>query len=388
MDHTSSVQDTHTTAGPARRRPRVLYFIVAYPTFSETYMHEEIRSLRDEYDIKIITYKRSQLPRREPYAYELIEYTDPCLVYDRIDRINREMNSPTQEAFMEKVCAIVEGFQPDIMHGHYLGLGLLMSKLAERYHIPFTIRTHSMDVLSEPRSKLQALCEAANSSWCRRVLAFPFNRDRLVAEGLSSGKTVSCWPVLNFERFYRPEKRPPTGRVMCAGPAIPKKAHGDFVELAASMRDTGWAFDLYAGGNWLEETHGKNEALGKPVTITYEDPDNMPEVYPRYDWLVYTASQRINKVGLPVVIAEAQAAGIGVCWQELPGRREEQLDFLGGGGFLFSSISDVPAILSRPYPEEMRQSGFAAAKRCDIEAHKGLLSDVWQEVSVGSSGGR
>ena len=30
---------------PVGRRPRVLIFIVGYPTFSETYMHEEIRSL-------------------------------------------------------------------------------------------------------------------------------------------------------------------------------------------------------------------------------------------------------------------------------------------------------------------------------------------------------
>jgi glycosyltransferase involved in cell wall biosynthesis len=385
MQVINSTRIVENSPASARRRPRVLYFIVSYPTFSETYMHEEIRSVVSEFDVKIITYRRSENPRQDSFPFELIEYTDPCLVYGRIESINREMNSPTQQEFVRKVGAVIEEFKPDVMHGHYLGLGLLLSKLAERHHIPFTIRTHSMDVLSEPREKLQALCEAANDPWCLRVLAFPSNRDRLLAEGLLPEKVVSCWPVVNFSRFHRPERRAPTGRILCVGPAIPKKAHGDFVDLAASMRDRGLAFDLYGAGPSLSTTHVKNLLLGQPVTITYEDPANMPEVYRRYDWLVYPSSQQINKVGLPVAIAEAQASGLGVCWQELPGRREEQLAYLGGGGFLFRSISEVPDILSRPYSEEMRQKGFAAARRCDIEQHKSLLTEMWALDSGGSA---
>ena len=50
---------------------------------------------------------------------------------------------------------------------------------------------------------------------------------------------------------------------------------------------------------------------------------------------------------------------------------------LGGGGFLFHSIDEVPSIIARPYPEVMRQAGFEAARRCDIEQHKGLLTSAW-----------
>lgn len=379
--HEDAVPAGATATVSRRRRPRVLYFIVAYPNFSETYMHEEIRSLVGQYDIRIITYKASGRSRRDYFPYELIRYTDPCLVYSGIEKINREMSSPTQEAFLQKVVAVLQEFKPDAMHGHYLGLALLLRKLAERHAIPFTLRTHSMDVLSEPREKLAALCDAANSPWCRRVLAFPASRERLIGAGLLAEKVVSCWPVVNFARFHRPDRRPATGRVMCAGPAIRKKAHGDFVDLAARMRGSGLKFDLYAQGPHLKVTQLKNQSLGNVVNITYADPDDMPDVYPRYDWLVYPSDTGINKVGLPVAIAEAQAAGLGVCWQELPGRRDEQLEFLGGGGFLFRSIDEVPAILSRPYPEEMRLCGLQAAKRCDIEQHKGLLSEVWRQAS-------
>ena len=364
---------------PDRRRLRVLYFIVQYPNFSETYMHEEIRSVQESCDVRIITYQACDRPRRDPFPYQLIPYTDPCLVYGNIEKINQAFDTPSQQDFLKCVLDEVERFKPDVMHGHYLGLGLLLRQVARRYPIPFTLRTHSMDVLSEPRPKLEALCQAANGPQCLRVLAFPASRGRLLEAGLSADKVVSCWPVINLARFYKPERRPPTGRILCGGPAIRKKAHKDFIDLAVRMKGTGLEFDLYAEGPALKFTRAQNEMAGDVVRITYADPDEMPEVYPRYDWLVYPSDPQINKVGLPVSIAEAQASGLGVCWQELPGRREEQLDYLGGAGFLFRSIDEVPEILSRPYPEEMRRKWFEAARRCDIEAHKGLLTEAWEQ---------
>jgi Glycosyltransferase Family 4 len=358
-------------------RPRVLFFIVGYPTFSETYMHEEIRSLWPDYEIKIITYRETEFPRANSFPYEVIKYKDSDLVYGPIEKARPEFAGWRQRLFLYKVSKIIRKFKPDFMHAHYLGLGLLLRKLAEDFKIPFTIRTHSMDVLSEPRNKLEAMTEAANSQWCLRVLAFPESRNRLIERGLHPDKVVSCWPVINFGKFYNPQKRTPTRRVMCAGPAIPKKAQHELVDLAVLMRGSGYEFDLYGKGSTEKSTRSYNEKAGNPINILYRDPDDMPGAYAEHDWLVYPSCTKINKVGLPVAIPEAQAAGLGVCWQELPGRRQEQLDFLGGGGFLFNSIADVPSIISQPYPEAMRQAGFEAARRCDIEQHKQLLTSAW-----------
>jgi glycosyltransferase involved in cell wall biosynthesis len=272
---------------------------------------------------------------------------------------------------------VIREFQPDVLHGHYLGLALLLSRLSARHGVPFTIRTHSMDVLSEPAAKIEAICRAANSEWCRGVLTFPANRSRLAAGGLADDKLVDCWPVVNFERFYRPEPRVLTKRVMCAGPAIEKKAHDEFVDLGVMLRGSGRSFDLYADGPSIEQTRRYNTAKGSPIRVSYADPDDMASVYEQHDWLVYPSDQTINKVGFPVAIAEALASGIGVCWQELPDRRDEQLEFLGGAGYLFHSMEEVPAIITQPYPEEKRQAGFRAARRCDIERTKHLLSDAW-----------
>jgi hypothetical protein len=345
-------------------------------------MHEEMRSVADEVDFKIITYRVAPHPRRDPFPYEVIDYDDACLVYDPFRKIDREFGSAGQQIFLDRVGQVIRRFQPDVLHAHYFGLTLLLAKLAEVHGVPFTVRTHSMDVLSEPPEKIAALCQAANSPWCMRLLAYPAFRSQLIEVGLRPEKVVACWPAVAFRRFYRPERRAPTGRILCAGPAIKKKAHREFVDLATRMRGSGLRFDLYTEGlSDLEETRAYNASLGSPAHITYADPDDMPDVYPRYDWLVYPADRKINKVGFPVSIAEAQAAGLGVCWQKLPGRREEQLEFLGGAGFLFQSIEDVPAILSRPYPARMRRRGLENARKCDIEGHKGLLTEVWHKAA-------
>lgn len=280
---------------------------------------------------------------------------------------------------------MVEEFQPEVLHGHYLGMGLLLKALAEKYQLPFTKRTHSMDVLNEPEEKLRVLCEAANSRWCKQVIAFPGNVKRLATAGLQRDKITECWPVINFDQFYKPEPRPRTGRILCVGPVFPKKAHGDFIKLAVLMRDRELQFDLYGLGAYLPEIRKLNQQHGGAVNLTYADPEEMADVYQRYDWIVYPSDTKIGKVGLLAAIAEAQACGLGVAWQELPGRREEQLEFLGGAGFLFKNIHEVPEILARPYPEEMRLAGFKASRRCDVDSHKHLLSEVWARAVASSS---
>lgn len=374
----SAIAQTSGPVGSAgTRRPRVLYFIIRYPEFSETYMHEEMRSVRSEYETLVVTCKQSKQPRREAFPYQWVEYEDSDLVYGNFERVDPDFGSPRQKAFLEKVDAIVRSFQPDILHAHYFGLTLLLRKLSEMYGLPYTVRTHSMDTLSEPENKLRALCAAANDPRCAQIYAYPASRDRLLEFGLDPRKVTACWPVVNFARFHKPALRPRTNRVMCAGPSIRKKAHDQFLHLAARMRGSGLGFDLYGEGPMIPALRELNQALGGVVDITYADPDDMPDVYPRYDWIVYPSNTEINKVGLPVAVCEAQASGLGVCLPELPGRREEQLEFLGGGGFLFRSIDEVPAILARPYPEDMRLAGLENAAKFDIERHKQLLTGAW-----------
>lgn len=361
------------------KKQRVLVFIVQYPNFSETYMHEELRNLAENYDVHIITYKKSPFPRKETFNYTLIEYDLPCFVYYPFDQVDWSMTKHESVKFLAAIEEVIREFKPDILHAHYFGLTILLQHLAEIHKLPFTVRTHSMDVLREPAAKLEKLCALSNSAWSAGVLALPCFRQRLLDHGLAESKLVDCWPLINFERFYKPEKRAKSGKIICAGPSSPKKAHKDFVDLALKMKEAGsdLVFDLYTDGYTLQTTVDYNQSRGNPVGITYVDPDEMPQIYPQYDWLVYTADPKINRVGFPVGMVEAQASGLGILWQELPGRRQEQLSNLQGAGLLYKSIDEIPAIISQPYPEEMRQKGFERAKLCSAKDQSHLLTDLW-----------
>lgn len=104
----------------------------------------------------------------------------------------------------------------------------------------------------------------------------------------------------------------------------------------------------------------------------------MPAEYKRHRWLVYTADFDIPTVGWPMAIAEAQAAGVGVC---MPRIRPDLAEYVGPG-VLYDSIDEVSSIVSGPVPDEMREAGFEHAMRSDIGRDKHRLTDLWQSIGV------
>jgi glycosyltransferase involved in cell wall biosynthesis len=119
-----------------------------------------------------------------------------------------------------------------------------------------------------------------------------------------------------------------------------------------------------------------NEELGNPLRVRPPiEPARMLEQYKRHRWLVYTASPEVPTVGWPMAVAEAQAAGVGVCLRNI---RPDLADYLGGGGFLFESIDEVARRITSPLPDEVRERGFAQAWRSDVRAHIHLLEERWR----------
>lgn len=339
-----------------REKCRVLCIVPGYPQLSETYVHEELVAIWDDYDVLVASVRSTSYGSNDHFPYHKINGRNP-------------------EAELSR---LVETFKPDVIHTHWVKNAPIAAKLASKYKIPFTVRSHSFDILD---GSLSENAQALRSSWCRRVLYFPGFKQRLVDQGVPEEKLVACWPVVNYSHFYNPAPRELTGRVLNVGAAQQKKDFPFYLEIASRMRGDGWQFDLYPIGYKTNEIKNLNRKMGVPVakieTVPYSE---MPAVYRDHDWIIYTADTKMHTVGLPLAIMEAQASGIGVCLQELPGRREELLEYLGGAGFLFSTIDQVEEILSEPYPEEMRQLGYKNAKKADIAVHKCLVTDVWDEV--------
>ena len=333
-------------------KTRVLMILRGYPAISQTYMTNEVDALKDDYDLRIVTTAAPHLPKKSYYPFDVVKEQG-------------------------RLCEIIEEFKPHVMHAHYLNMAELLATLGERYRIPFTIRTHSFDSIrrwvSKPGIGFPEV-RAVRSDACAAVLGFPFSRATMEQIGIPPSKLIDCYPVVNYQRFY--DRSPNGDAVLNVGACIPKKRMENFVDLAKLVDQK---LNLYAIGRESATLCSYNEANGSPIEVHRAvEPEEMPAVYKAHGWLVYTACPKLNTVGWPVAVAEAQAAGLGICF---PNIRPDVAEYVGKAGYLYNSIEEVSDILSRPYPEEMREQGFEHAKKSDIERHKHLLTDVWDRVA-------
>ncbi len=266
---------------------------------------------------------------------------------------------------------VILDFQPDIIHAHWLFLTEPAFEASRIAGVPFTIRAHSFDVLAKdqtlPRSAALVRADA-----CAGVLVLPFARRILEREGFPADRLHVCYPVLDFARFF--DASPNGDAVMNVGVWKPKKDIVSFVDLARRARGR-MTFDLYAPGidTAPADVHQRLRDASVVVHAPIE-PARMPAEYKKHRWLVCTASAAHNTVGWPVILAEAQASGVGVCMQNI---RPDLAEYVGDAGYLFDSIGDACDIVSRPFPEPRRQLGFAQARKSDIRTHIGVLERLW-----------
>ncbi|WP_199305658.1 glycosyltransferase [Pseudanabaena sp. FACHB-2040] len=352
------------------KKASIFYIIRGYPQISQTYIKSELEAVYDDYEITIVSRQPSDIPYQNSYPYHaLVE--------------------------LDAIQALIEQVKPDVLHTHYLNQLQFVGPLAERTGTPFTVRSHSYDTLSlRPKKRLGKLRQIvewntpqfkkvrnirSNLHWsnhelCAGILAFPFARPYLEKEGIQPDKIIDCFPVINYDLFY--DRSPNGDAIMNTGAAIPKKKMSDYIQLASWMPDK--EFNLYALGYRVDKLESFNKTKQNSVNfIPPVEPNQMPAEYKKHRWLVYTAAFELATVGWPMAIAEAQAAGVGVC---MPRIRADLEQYVGQGGFLYDSINDVPDIISKPVPEEMREAGFSQAKKSDIRGHKHLLTDLWDNV--------
>jgi len=330
---------------------RILYILQEYPLVSQTYIKTELERVARHHEVRIVAFDKAHVPYRRHLPFELLDKT----------------------ATSTPIARVVGDFAPDRIHAHYVILAPLVARVAQALGIPFTIRSHSFDVLDIEdgyRARPNAIA-ALNHPLCQGVLCFPFALPILRAAGVPAAKLVPCWPVVDVKRFL--DRGPNGDRVMNIGACLPKKGMELYVELAQRLPEVG--FDLYALGYRVEAMKRLNQSLAAPVRIVDPvEPDAMPAEYKQHRWLVYTASPQHGSVGWPMAVAEAQASGVGVLMQNV---RPDLADYVGPG-FLFDDIEEAHRVVRGPLPEDRREAGFAHAMRSDVDGHIGLLYDLWR----------
>jgi glycosyltransferase involved in cell wall biosynthesis len=341
-------------------KPKVMYILRQYPQISETYIQTEIDAVSDDFEVIVIALQDAGKAGNTTY-----ERHTPYLVINDLSQLSNA----------------VRMFRPQLLHTHWLISLPLVSRIAKTFNLPFTVRAHSFDTLSDdPRlahwfeSAPRVMPETSHDPLCLGILAFPFSRAFLKSSGTDMTKVVECYPCIDYKRFH---DRTPNGEaIMNVGACIPKKRMEDFLELGQRLPDQ--RFNLYPLSYDTEALADKNTAMGSPVTINSPvEPALMPAEYKKHRWLVYTADTQISSIGWPLSIAEAQASGVGVL---LPAVRRDIETYLAGSGYVYRSLEEACAIISAPVPEAMRDAGFANARKSDVSEHKNLLTGLWSQV--------
>lgn len=326
---------------------RVVTIVERYPQLSETYISTETTALaRAGFLASLVALRSANYPLSEFEPFSLLEDEDEivgaCLTADAT-----------------------------VLHTHYLHMAPLVARIAERSGLPFTVRTHSYDVLKASAETLRELCALINGSNCLGVLSFPFICERLAGYGLREDFLIESWPVIDYRRFL--DKGPNGEGVLNLGAALDKKNMTGYVDFAATKPGT--RFSLYAVGYRSADLIAYNAQLGSPVDIHPPvQPADMPQVYKEHSWLLYSASIDLNTVGWPMAVAEAQASGVGVCLQS---KRDDAAAYLGGAGVVFVDFGEVADLVSGPVPEAMRERGFGVAAQCDVATHVQQLVELW-----------
>jgi len=335
----------------ASRKPRVLYLLQEYPQVSETYIANELEALWPSCDIRIVARTKASAAYSDHFPFTIIP---------REDR--------------ETLAALAAEFRPDLIHAHYLHNAVTAHNLAARLGAAFTVRLHSFDVLAPLPEALRMSVAAINGPACAGALTFPFTIERMLAAGVNPKKLHAAPPVMRIDRFL---DRSPNGEaIMNTGAALPKKNMEAYIDLAASM--PAHRFNLYAMGYDVSRLKDYNLSRGNPVDLVRPvEPRAMPAEYKKHTWLVYTASAEINTVGWPMGIAEAQASGVGVVMQAI---RPDLREWVGPAGYLFRTIEEAAAIISRPFPAERRQAAFEHAQSWDFQRHLGTLVGLWSKA--------
>jgi hypothetical protein len=329
---------------------KILMIVQRYPQLSETYISTEVTGLFNANLLaNLVALGAPNFPLEHHVPFSLLRDENEIL----------------------RVCS---GVEVTALHTHYLHMGPLVSRVAQRLRLPFTLRTHSYDVLNVPPAILLNTCALLNRSSCAAVLGFPFVCQILRDHGLRYDLLHETWPVIDYHRFF--DMGPNADGVLNLGAALPKKNMRGYIEFAADYPMT--RFSLYPIGYQTADIVAYNTNLGSPVDIYLPvQPPDMPQVYKYHSWLVYTSSLTLNTVGWPLAIAEAQASGLGVCFQS---KRDDATTYIGGAGIVFTRFQEIADVVAGPVPRDMRELGFQVAARSDIVNHLQQLTAIWSST--------
>lgn len=334
---------------------KILLLYNGYPRLSQCYQYDEAIELAKNHEILIISWAWP--------VYVAEENVPPCV-----------SGIPLSPTLMKRI----KNFQPDSVHVHFLSNVPLVHRLAHQLRIPFTVRTHSFDILECPNSKknkielrirqLQKYITYIKSDYCRGMYVFHPFRQWCIDAGYPSDKLWGCWPTINVTPFRNVFSLPHGDDIMSGGAVLPKKNITGFIDLAKEIKNMYPSrmiryYSVQEDPVYANQIYQYNASKGYPVEFCTVQHSQMPAEYKKHQWLIYTCCPQLGTVGYPLMVAEAQASGVGVIMYRL---RDDMADYVTNNGYLYDEHREVLAIISNGFDPVKRQAAYEQSSRYDI----------------------
>lgn len=334
---------------------RILLLYKGYPRVSQSYQSVEALELSKNHEIMIIS-----------FDWELFTESNIHLPYI--------FNHPIKEL------KNIKRFKPDIIHSHFLDTFDICVKLSETLKIPFTIKTHSFDILDNDFYTPKKYAKLINDNkYCLKIIVFPEFFEKLASFGINRNKMTSMYPNINVKQFINLdiENGP---HIMSGGAFLPKKNIKGFILLSKKIKERFPEkcisyYSVMENKSYYDEMIRFNTSHGNPVKFITTQPENMPMEYKKHQWLIYTACPEKKTVGNPLMVAEAQASGVGVIMYCL---RNTLSDYITDNGYLYENDTEVLEIISNNFDDDKRKNAIEIAKeRYDVQEKIKVLEHIF-----------
>jgi hypothetical protein len=337
---------------------KILLLYKGYPTLSHTYQLSEAEELNKKHELMIIS-----------FDWELNTLSEKHLPYT--------LNDPLKEI------KNIMKFKPDIIHSHYLDSFDFCVKLSRTLKIPFTIKSHSFDILCNDFYNPKRYSKLINENiYCSKIIVFPEFYDKLLSLGIKENKLLPMYPTFHVKQFINMD--PEHGQhIMSGGAFLPKKNIEGFILLSKKIKERFpnkviKYYSVMKNNDYYDQIMKFNEVNNSPVNFLTVQPEDMSDEYKKHQWLIYTACPEKKKVGNPMMIAEAQASGVGVIMYKL---RETLDDYVTENGYLYNDDEEVLEIISSDFDSEKRNKAIEIAKqRYDLEEKIKDIENIWKPI--------
>jgi glycosyltransferase involved in cell wall biosynthesis len=166
---------------------------------------------------------------------------------------------------------------------------------------------------------------------------------------------------------------------MSGGAFLPKKDIEGFIDMACILKERFpdkiiTYYSMAESPSYYHRVMNYNTSRGSPVIFKTVQTSEMPQEYLKHSWLIYSACKTLKSVGLPIMVAEAQAAGVMVFMTKL--RPDLEL-YLAGTGYFYENVDDISEIIASPPNTLMLEQAQSLCSRYDVSHSVDALETSW-----------